>query len=177
MKTLLKTTCRAAALTMLAVLTLAGTPARAAESLGDVLRQSGWDRIIGTWIDADTKGAKMEIDYAWKFKDRVIEIKTRAGDKESVALLGRNPKTGKVFNAAADNQGGSSIGEWTLEDGQVVLRLAFVTGAGVEGTLKIMQRLEDKDTLIVTVELPEPVTFKMVRKTNQTEGRPGRPPQ
>ena len=56
-------------------------------------------------------------------------------------------------------------------------RVAFVTGAGVEGTLKIMQRLEDKDTLIVTVELPEPVTFKMVRKTNQTEGQPGSPPQ
>jgi len=38
-------------------------------------------------------------------------------------------------------------------------RLAFVTGTGEEGTLKIRQRLEDKEALIVTLELSEPVTF------------------
>ena len=85
---------------------LGSIPASAAESLGDVLRESGWDRIIGTWVGDDAKGGEVRISYAWRFKDRVVEITTRAGGKESVSLVVRHPITGKVSNLSADNQGG-----------------------------------------------------------------------
>lgn len=153
---------------MLALLSLADNSARAAESLGDTLRKCGWEHIIGTWVDAETKGSKITTTYAWKYQDRVIQITTREGDKESVAIMNRNPNTGKVTTASADNQGGGSIGEWSLEDGDAVLGIAFVTGAGEEGVLRFRHHLDDKDTLLVTVELPEPITLKMVRENTQT---------
>jgi len=158
-----------------AALTLGSIPAVAAGNLGDVLREAGWDRIIGTWTGANPKGSQIRITYAWRFKDRVLEITTRNGEKETVSLVARNPKTGKVFNASADNQGGSSIGEWKLEDGQTILDLAFVIGDGQEGTLRIRHKLENNDALTVTIDAPEPVTLKMTRVKSQDSKGPDQP--
>ena len=150
-----------------AMLTIGGIACAAAENLGDVLRESGWDRIIGTWVDAETKGARNKTTYAWRFKDRVIEIvswDSWNGEKESVSLIGYNPKTGDVFNLSADSQGASSLGRWTLgKEGEAILDLMFVSGEGQEGFLRIRQAFKDNDTLIVTIDLPEPIVFEMVR--------------
>jgi hypothetical protein len=36
----------------------------AAEKLSDILRESKWDGIIGTWVDPATKGATVKTTYA-----------------------------------------------------------------------------------------------------------------
>ena len=145
------------------VLTLGSAPSADAENLGDILRESGWDRIIGTWVDAETKGNRFKATYAWKFKNTVVEITSKNGEKETVAIMGRHAKTGDVYNLAADNEGGSSIGKWGLEEGDAVLELRYVTGQGKEGGVKLRHHLEDDDTLIVTIELPQPIKIKMLR--------------
>ena len=43
------------------------------------------------------------------------------------------------------------------------LGLLFVTGTGDEGALKIRLRFEDDGTMIVIVDLPEPIVIKMIR--------------
>jgi hypothetical protein len=43
-----------------AVLTLGAIPAGAAESSGDVLRESGWDRLIGTWVGDSGRGGEIQ---------------------------------------------------------------------------------------------------------------------
>ena len=146
-----------------ALLTVAGASSAAAENLGDLLRQTGWDRILGTWVDQDTNGDTVKITYAWKFKDRVVEVNSKAGKLETVGLIGVNAKTGDVHHLGADNQGGGSIGKWRVEDGDAVLELAFVSGDGKEGGMKIRQHLKDNDTLVLTVEAPEPITLTLVR--------------
>ena len=146
-----------------AVLALGSFPAVAADNLGNVLRESGWDRILGTWVDAETQGAKSKITYAWRFKNQVVEATSQEGHKESVALMGHNPNKGEVFHVSVDDGGGSSIGRWTFEKDEATLGLLFVTGTGEEGALQIRQKLEDADTMIVTVDLPEPIVLKMIR--------------
>ena len=146
-----------------AMLTILGASSAAAENLGEMLRESGWDRILGTWVDQDTNGDTVKITYAWKFKDRVVEVNSKAGDLETVGLIGVNAKTGEVHHLGADNQGGGSIGKWSLEDGDAVLELAFVTGEGKEGGMKIRQDLKDDNTLVLTVEAPEPITLTLIR--------------
>ena len=70
------------------ILSLPASTSRAADTLKDKLRESGWDGIIGTWVDADTKGTNAKISYAWKIEDRVIEENSEMGGKRSVALMG-----------------------------------------------------------------------------------------
>ena len=143
--------------------TVVGTSPTTAESLGDTLREHRWDRIIGTWVDEDTRGAAVKATYAWKFKNQLIEVTTKIGERETVALMGRNAKTGEVFYIAGDNQGGSSLGKWKLESGDAILELGYVTPDGQEGELSIRHHLQDDDTLRVTIN-ENPSTFTLVRE-------------
>ena len=136
-----------------------------AETLGDLLREKGWEGVIGTWVDAETKGERIKTTFSWKFKDTLLQIANKTVDRRSVSLMGRNAKTGEVYHFGADNEGGSSIGKWDEEDGVAILKLGYVMGSGVEGELIIRQRFEDEDTLEVTLDVEglEPVVFDLVR--------------
>ena len=133
-------------------------------TLGEILRRSRWDRIIGTWVDVDTRGAVLETTYAWKIEGKVIEVTNKEPGKDSVALMGVNAKTGAVFQIGADSQGASYLGSWEFEqDGDAALGFLFTGGDGQEGALSVRQHFEDDDTLIVTLELPRPIAIKMTR--------------
>ncbi|MCP4080119.1 MAG: hypothetical protein GY743_07715 [Planctomycetaceae bacterium] len=82
------------------------------DNLRDILRKSKWDGIIGTWVDQASNGGALETTYAWKIKDRVIEVVTKEAEKESVALIGVNAKTHDVFQMGATSDGSSSLGNW-----------------------------------------------------------------
>ena len=126
-------TIRIACLTLTCLLALSTTEVRAAEKLSDILREHKWDAVIGTWVDAETKGKGMTTTYAWKIEDRTVEITTKygaeSGVRETVALMAVNAKTGQVVHMGADSDGGTSLGEWKVEDnGDAVLGIVF-TGA------------------------------------------------
>ena len=134
------------------------------QTLGDILRQSKWDRLIGTWIDADTKGAGLKSAYSWKIKDRVIESTSKEPNNESVALMAVNAESGEVFHIGADRNGTSFLGKWELsKDGDAVLEVAFTSGTGDKGSIRIRYHFANDDSLVLTVELPQPITIKMIR--------------
>ena len=145
------------------LLLFATAQAPAADKLSDILRESKWDDIIGTWVDADTKG-DYKVTYAWKLADRVVEVNSKYRGVETVGLMGVNAKNGDVFHMGADSAGGSSLGKWDIEDnGDAVLSIVFTGGDGEQGSLNIRHHREDKDTVLVTLELPEPIKIKLVR--------------
>jgi len=149
--------------TLAILLASAGIPSANAENLGDVLREHGWDRVIGTWVDADTGGEAIRITYAWRFEGTVVEITTWSQREETVAIMGLNAKTEDVYHMGATSTGSSSLGKWEIVDGDAVLGLRYVSGEGQEGGLRIRHHLEDDDTMAVTFEGPEPTTFRLVR--------------
>ena len=143
---------------------LAPVQTSAAEKLSDILQRHGWEEIVGKWVDAETKGNVYTVNYSWKIKDRVIEVATKGREMTTVGLMGVNAKTGEVFHMGADSTGGSSLGQWDIDDnGDAILGLLFTGADGEQGALSIRHRLEGKDTLIATVELPEPITLKLTR--------------
>jgi len=148
---------------------VASTTYSAEKNLGEVLRESGCDRIVGTWVDETTKGKSVTSIYKWRFENRVIEVASEFDAAKTVALMGQNAQTGDVFHLGADNRGGSSIGSWTFEDGEATLELAFVTGDGLEGGAMIRHRLKDENTMIVTIDAGESVTFTMIRTEPQDQ--------
>jgi hypothetical protein len=149
---------------ILFLLAFPGASAIAAETLKDKLGESGWDGIIGTWVDADTQGNSAKVSYAWKIEDRVIEVTSKMGEKESVALMGVNGKTGEVFHMGADSDGTSSLGKWEVEDsGDAVLGVLYTTADGQEGGMSIRFQKEGKDAVTMTIELPQPIRVNLVR--------------
>lgn len=146
-----------------ATLTIFWASSAGAETLGEMLRDSGWDRIIGTWVDKDTKGERLKTTFAWKFENRVIEVNNKMGELHSVALIAVNAKNGEVFHVGANDKGGGVLGKWTEEDGDAILELGYVRENGEEGEMRIRHHLEDDDTMVVTLERDEPMTVTLVR--------------
>ncbi|MBM3272329.1 hypothetical protein FJY94_03605 [Candidatus Kaiserbacteria bacterium] len=140
------------------------------QTLGEILRQSKWDRLIGTWVDADTKGAGLTSTYSWKIKDRVIESTSKENNNESVALMAINAESGEVFQTGSDRNGTSFTGKWQLpKDGDAVLDVAFTSGSGEKGSLKLRYHLVNDDSLMLTIELPQPISIKMIRINEETQ--------
>ena len=154
-----------------AILFMLGGATSHAKNLGDVLKESKWDGIIGTWVDPETKGRNKKVAYAWKVKDHAILATGTASGTNSVAIMGRNAKDGTVFHVGADNKGTSVLGKWTFKSGVAVLELAFVTGDGVEGVMKIRYTKKDENTLIVSLEglSPQPIVYSLVKAKTATK--------
>lgn len=134
-----------------------------ADTLGDKLTEAGFDHIIGTWVDEDTNGTQASVTYAWRYTDHVIEITSRDTEKETVALMAVNQGDDSVVHTHADNTGGIGKGSWSKEDDEAVLTLDYVTGDGDEGTLVIRHRFENEDTMVVTLDLDNPIEVRLIR--------------
>ena len=157
--------CKTKFVALAAILVMLGGVTSYAETLGDVLKESKWDGIIGTWVDPETKGQNMKVTYAWKVKDHAILVTGTAFGTNSVAIMGRSAKDGTVFHAGAGSKGTSVLGKWDLKDGVAILGLAFVSGEGVEGVMQIRYTMKDKNTVVVSVEglTPAPIVYTMVK--------------
>ncbi len=152
--------------------TFAPSLASANDNLKEILRESNWDGIIGTWVDRDSQGAAIKTTYSWKLKDRVIEVVTKEAGKESVALIGVNAKTNEVFQMGVASDGSSSLGSWNFKkDGMAVLGMAYTAGDGSEGALEIRLHLDDKDSMTITIVLPQPIEIEMVRADKKNQRR------
>ena len=154
-----------------AILFMLGGATSYAKTLGDTLRESKWDGIIGTWVDPETKGQNAKVTYAWKVKDHAILVTGTAFGTNNVAIMGRNAKDGTVFHVGADDKGTSVLGKWEFKDGNAILELGFVTGEGVEGVMKIRYTKKDENTLIVSLEglSPQPIVYTMVKVKTATK--------
>ncbi|RMH33409.1 MAG: hypothetical protein D6690_12200 [Nitrospirae bacterium] len=144
---------------------LGGTFFNTVENLGSILRKSGWDRMIGTWVDAQTKGKMYKSVTAWRFKDQVLESSSEdfLQGKKDISLMIYNPKKSEVFHVSADDKGGSTLGRWTFTKEEAILDMTFVTPEKQEGQLQFRYKLIDDDTMVITVVLPEPIEIKMIR--------------
>ena len=167
--------CKTKFTALTAILFMLGGATSYAKNLGDTLRESKWDGIIGTWVDPETKGQNKKVTYAWKVKDHAILVTGTASGTNSVAIMGRNAKDGTVFHVGADDKATSVLGKWTFKSGVAVLELAFVTGEGVEGVMKIRYTKKDENTLVVSLEglSPQPIVHTMVKvkKGAKTPGK------
>lgn len=142
---------RRAVLASIAALTF--TVSSHGDDLGDALKHVGWENIIGTWVDSDTKGRTLTTTYAWKFENKLIEVNSSYGDTKSASLMAFDPDNESVYVISGDNKGGGSMGRWSLDGDDAVLQIQFRTGDGGKGTMKLVHHKVDKDTLKVTISL------------------------
>ncbi len=146
------------ALTML----LALAPTAYTGELGDTLEETGWDLLLGTWVDEATGGQTHRWEIVWTHPGMVITWTATEPGKNGTSLLGHSKNQDTFFSASADNQGGSSLGEWAFTEEQAVLGALFVRGDGEEGAVRIILEREDEDTLTVSIDGTD-YTLTMVR--------------
>ncbi len=134
------------------------------KTLADTLKRSGWDRLMGTWVDEGSKGHGLKLSFQWRIKDRVIEAESIDPGRTSVSLISVNAANGDVFQVGADSTGSSHLGTWTFKkDDAAVLNLGYTDGDGTRGRVTLRYKLIDDDTLDFTLALPQPIHVRLIR--------------
>ncbi|MBT7304916.1 MAG: hypothetical protein HN849_35640, partial [Victivallales bacterium] len=138
-------------------------PGPAPSNLGEALKAAGFERLLGTWVDAETGGEDIRVTYGWRFEDEVMDITASDRTKKTASLMGLNSGTGEVYHIGVDSEGTSSLGTWSFKEGEAVLELGFTTVAGEQGGRRFRHEFVDDDTMLMTIDYPEPVVLRMVR--------------
>ena len=135
------------------------------KSLATILRESGWDLIVGTWVDRRTGGREVRTSYSWKIPERILEVANTAGDNPSTAIIGVGAGDGSVFQVGGDSRGATHAGTWTVgDDGAATLRLSVTGADGNRFDLGFRHVLTADDAMTIIVELPQPIVIEMVRE-------------
>ena len=129
------------------------------ETLGELLKETGFDRLLGTWVDRDTDGNGYRTTFVWKVDDHVLEQTSEQPGKRTAALLSLRGGTREVGAFTADSTGVSTLGALTFEGGkseenEAVHRLGLRDGDGNEGGLVIRYEFETDDRLTFRLFVP-----------------------
>ena len=134
------------------------------KNLTDALKRSGWDRLIGTWVDEGSKGKGLKLSFRWKIKGRVIEAESIDPGRTSVSLISVNAANGDIFQVGADSTGSSHLGTWTFKkDDAAFLNLSYTDGNGTQGQITLRYELIDDDTLDFTLATAPPIHVRLIR--------------
>lgn len=124
-----------------------------AETLGDVMKAEGIDKMMGTWVDADTNGEKFKITYRWKIKGHAVELLLKTGDNTSTALIAYDQGSEKVIHMGVNSKGELGRGTWSVQEGVAILDLTQTDADGQEVELKISHKIVDKKSMTVGFEM------------------------
>lgn len=126
-----------------------------ADTLGDVMKSEGIDKMLGTWVDADTNGEKFRITYKWKIKGHAVELILKTEDSTSSALIVYDQGSETVLHMGVNSKGELGRGTWSAQEGVAILDLTQNTSDGQEVELKISHKVVDKKSLTLGFEMKE----------------------
>jgi hypothetical protein len=134
------------------------------KNLADVVEETGWGRLLGRWVDKDTRGEGLSLDYQWSLAEHLIGNVSKDAGNESYALIGLDATTGQVYHKGGDRHGSAFEGHWEMdEQGDALLDLKIHTHQGGEATLRVRYHFVSDDEMNVVLDLPEQVVIPMVR--------------
>lgn len=119
-------------------------PPRAA-TLGELVKNNGWDSLIGDWVDIGTRG-EFRFSLNWKINNQLLEFTTIDQAGPTIATLSIDPDSGEIIHAGTNHSGAATSGKWDfLNEEGPALTANFLTTEGIEGefTMQLVPQNED----------------------------------
>ena len=124
-----------------------------APTLGDVVRDGGWERLLGEWVDPGTLG-EFRVVLSWKIADQLLELTTVDQAGATVAAIRMDPKTGAVDHSGINHSGTTVSGLWDFSaDEGPMMNGRFVSPEGAEGELSMHLKPQGEDAMVLAVKL------------------------
>ncbi|MGC6464572.1 MAG: hypothetical protein ACON38_00840 [Akkermansiaceae bacterium] len=123
--------------------------------LGQALKEVDWEGMIGTWVDAETKGERFKTTYAWKFEGKLIEVTSKMGQTQNVSLMGMNSENEDVVMSGGNSKGGIHHGKWSMDGKDAILEVEYVKENGESGAMKIRYHQVSEDEIKMTLTPPD----------------------
>lgn len=131
----------------------------AKDNFGTLLKSTGWDVLIGTWLNP----AGEEFVFSWQHADTALKMEAEVGGIKRNSVYVKRPNSNVANAFAYDSNGGSSFGNCTFakEGIQFVMKTYSETGELKE--MKFTYTLTSETTFEVKMEGNDHV-FKYTRK-------------
>ena len=115
-----------------AAMTLSASVAlQAQQSLEEVVQEAGVQWAFGRWKGQTENGDTIIQQVRWDLDKHIVAHRGQIGDQiKFMGITGVNPETGDATYTGFDNRGGTSKGTWTMEGGDLVLRIEGVSPDG-----------------------------------------------
>jgi uncharacterized protein (TIGR03067 family) len=97
------------------LLAISAIPAKAQETLGDLVAEYGYDWMIGKWTATDDDGRQVELEYKWILDKCAMCVNVKIGDFKYHGLIMFMPSREEVVQLGADNMGGTWNGTWAAD--------------------------------------------------------------
>lgn len=122
-----------------------------APTLGEIVKNNGWESLLGDWVDASTRG-EFQVSLSWKIKNRLLEMSFTEQAGATIASINIDPSSGKIVHSGINPLGASIKGTWdfAVEEGPK-FNGKFVSLEGAEGELSIQMVPQEKDALLFKI--------------------------
>ena len=133
-------------------------------TLGELIQRSGWEDLIGDWVDVGTRG-EFRLSLTWKIKNQLLELVTMDQNGPAVALIRIEQGTGRIVHSGSNHSGVSNTGQWDFaaEEGPKMTG-SFVSNTGVASEFTMQLVPASRDTLVLRLGAAQLSEIPMMRK-------------
>ena len=128
---------------------------KAEDNLESLLKSSGWDTLVGTWLNPSGE----EFVFSWQYPGTALQMSAETGGTKRSSIYVRQAKSDTVNVFAYDAGGSSTFGTCTFSEGVA----EFVMNTGTGQQMKFKYTLTGKDAFEATMEGHDHV-YKYTRK-------------
>jgi len=130
-----------------AVLVILATGAKAQQSLGDIVKEYGFDWIIGKWVGQTDEGNKIHVIYNWQCDKHLVTINLKWPDYEHRGMIFYVPSKNEVVQIGVDNEGSTCQGTWDVDGDKACLRIEQTRPDGQTRKMAIVYSKVDARTM------------------------------
>ena len=119
--------------------------AAAQQSLGDIVKEYGFDWLISKWMTKTDEGEKILITYKWALDKHLVTIDYKGGDYEYRSIVFYMPAEDEVVQVGVDNKGGTWKGTWDAEGDKAVMKVEKTEANGkTEKMVAFLSKVDDQ---------------------------------
>ena len=121
------------------------------QKLGDLVKEYGFDWMVGKWMAETGDGQKIQVEYKWELDKHLVIARFKMGEYESLSMIFYNAAQATVVQVGVDNRGGTSKGEWQPEADKAILKSEYTGTDGEARRMGVIHSKVDADTMKVGI--------------------------
>lgn len=132
---------------------------KADDNLGTLMTSTGWDALIGTWLNPEGE----EFIFSWQYPDTALKMEAEVGGVKRASIYVKRANSDVANAFAFSSDGSSNLGTCTFSKGIAQFVMTYLTDKGETKEMKFKYTLTSEDTFEVKMENSDHI-YKYKRK-------------
>ena len=118
------------------------------DNFGTLLKSTGWDVLIGTWLNPNGD----EFVFSWQHPDKALKMEAEVNGIKRSSIYVKRPESNVANAFAFDSNGGSSFGSCAFSKDSIEFVMSTYTDKGKLQEMKFKYTLTSESTFEVKMD-------------------------